>query len=91
MFRSERVAFSRAEVTASGRTVRQLCVPEPPDPATCCGSGCANCVWIEYVAEQMRYYRDRPSHEILSEIDRIVSNIGFREFVKAAIRARAKC
>ncbi|CAG9534215.1 unnamed protein product [Cercopithifilaria johnstoni] len=81
---------SRVEVITPGGTVHHSCVPEPPDPATCCGSGCANCVWIEYVTELMRYHSDRPSHEILSEIDRAVSNIGLREFVKAEIRTRAK-
>lgn len=74
-----------------GETVHQSCAPEPPDPSMCCGSGCANCVWTEYATELMRYHNDCPSHAILNEIDRVVSNIGLREFVKAEIRARAKC
>ncbi|VDO53204.1 unnamed protein product [Brugia timori] len=39
----------------------------------------------------MRYYRDRPLHEAMSEIDRVVPDIGVREFVKAEVRERTKC
>ncbi|KAL3982043.1 Oxidoreductase-like protein N-terminal family protein [Acanthocheilonema viteae] len=82
---------SRVKTTTSDRIVHQSCPPEPPDPATCCGFGCANCVWVEYVTELMRYYSGRPLHEILIEIDRVVPNVSVREFIKAEVRARVKC
>lgn len=92
LLESERMTTSsRVKVVTSGRKIHQSCAPEPPDPTTCCGSGCANCVWTEYVTELMRYHNGRPLHEILDEIDRVISNIGLREFVKAEIRARTKC
>ncbi|VDK62055.1 unnamed protein product [Onchocerca ochengi] len=88
---SERMrSSSRVKVVAPGSIVHQSHVPEPPDPATCCGSGCSDCVWIEYVTELMHYYNDRPLHEVLDEIDKLVSNVGVREFVKSEVRARAE-
>ncbi|VDN90902.1 unnamed protein product [Brugia pahangi] len=89
---SERMTTSsRIGIVTPEEAIHHLCVPEPPDPGACCASGCANCVWIEYATELMRYCRDRPLHEAMSEIDRVVPDIGVREFVKAEVRKRAKC
>eukprot|EP01102_Stenamoeba_stenopodia_P015613 TRINITY_DN5346_c0_g2_i1.p1 TRINITY_DN5346_c0_g2~~TRINITY_DN5346_c0_g2_i1.p1 ORF type:complete len:155 (+),score=51.08 TRINITY_DN5346_c0_g2_i1:80-544(+) len=33
--------------------------PKPPDPTTCCGSGCENCVWL-------RYFDDLDAYELES-------------------------
>ncbi|HRL76755.1 MAG TPA: oxidoreductase-like domain-containing protein [Candidatus Accumulibacter phosphatis] len=32
--------------------------PPPPVPTTCCGRGCAGCVWQGYYAA-LRYWRDQ--------------------------------
>ncbi|EJW86939.1 hypothetical protein WUBG_02150 [Wuchereria bancrofti] len=82
---------SRIKIVTPEKGIHHLCAPEPPDPGACCASGCANCVWIEYVTELMRCCKDRPLHEVLDEVDRVVPDIGVRELVKAEVRARAKC
>ncbi|KAM3726429.1 Oxidoreductase-like domain-containing protein [Dirofilaria immitis] len=89
ILQSKRIIPSRIKVVPE-RIAHKSHIPGPPDPATCCGSGCANCVWIEYVTEVIDYCRDRPLHEILDEIDELISNVGLREFVKSEIQARAK-
>lgn len=87
----ERVTIaSRTDLVNFG-TNHQSFALEPPDPTSCCGSGCANCIWIEYAAELVRHHGDRPLNEVLDEIDRVVPNTSVREFVKAEIRSLTKC
>lgn len=64
--------------------------PEAPDPLTCCGSGCADCVWIVYGTQLMHYYSDRPLDEALRMIDEQIPNVCMREYVKGELRAKAR-
>uniref|UniRef100_A0A7E4UWJ3 Oxidoreductase-like domain-containing protein n=1 Tax=Panagrellus redivivus TaxID=6233 RepID=A0A7E4UWJ3_PANRE len=46
--------------------------PENPDPMSCCGSGCQNCVWIQY-AEQVSDYFDKIAHTGKTKVDKFDS------------------
>uniref|UniRef100_A0A0N5AD47 Oxidoreductase-like domain-containing protein n=1 Tax=Syphacia muris TaxID=451379 RepID=A0A0N5AD47_9BILA len=64
--------------------------PEAPDPMMCCGSGCLNCVWIEYGVQRAFYYSDQPIENTLQEIDENVYDQCLREYIKREIRKRTR-
>ncbi|VDD90970.1 unnamed protein product [Enterobius vermicularis] len=63
---------------------------ESPDPKLCCGSGCLNCVWIEYGVYRTFYYSDEPIENTLKIIDENVTDGWLRDYVKREIRQRTK-
>lgn len=44
----------RQRATAAGISLRAF----PPEPTTCCGRGCAGCVWEGYHAAVAYWYED---------------------------------
>ena len=67
---------------------RSLCTvqqPPPELPTTCCMSGCANCVWLDYAEDMVKYYKKRgdkvPKDKILQEIESHLSDPMVKAFV----------
>ena len=56
----------------------------PQLPTSCCMSGCANCVWIEYVEELARYYKD--GGDKAKEAIRRIPDHNLRAFLEIELR-----
>ena len=62
--------------------------PDPPPEGLCCGSGCANCVWMVYAEELMDFYRDG-GKAALKSLEK-VPDPNIREFLKMELKMKMK-
>jgi len=75
--------------------------PEPPDPLSCCGSGCQNCVWIQY-ADDVSAYFEKPKDDppvgaakilnkfkaVKKEMEKHVEDPNLRSYLLMEIKAK---
>ncbi|CAD5226342.1 unnamed protein product [Bursaphelenchus xylophilus] len=47
-------------LSTANKTPELPVFPEPPDPLSCCGSGCQNCIWIEYAEKVGQFFKEHP-------------------------------
>ena len=60
-------------------------------PTTCCGSGCANCVWIEYaqrLTDSISVEQRRSVDDFLANIDQHIDDPSVRAFVAMELREK---
>ncbi|CAH0563979.1 unnamed protein product [Brassicogethes aeneus] len=61
----------------------------PEEPTTCCMSGCANCVWLDYAEKLSNYYRDG-GEKAIRDIHEKVTDDNIRAFILLELRMRGK-
>lgn len=61
----------------------------PEAPTTCCMSGCANCVWLDYAEKLSQYLRDG-GEQAIKEIDEKVTDPNIKAFIMQELRMRTK-
>lgn len=81
---------------------RNFCSKEPPptpppekpsevpeEPTTCCQSGCANCVWIEYATKLTEVFQDEGEKAQKLILDKI-SDPALKAFLEMELRSAVK-
>lgn len=67
----------------------------PEIPLMCCGSGCSNCIWIQYAENLVKYYesqgekKEKALQDALSKIDKI-EDVNLRDFLTMEIKIKLK-
>lgn len=56
-------------------------------PTTCCQSGCANCVWLEYAEKLVAHYSNG-GEEVVAAIHRDVQDTNLREYLLFELRIK---
>ncbi|KAH6943220.1 hypothetical protein HPB50_017946 [Hyalomma asiaticum] len=57
--------------------------PVAPGETECCGSGCSNCVWLEYAEDLVEYYKDGGAQA--AEAVARIPDPNVRQFVKTEL------
>nr|XP_050030005.1 oxidoreductase-like domain-containing protein 1 [Dermacentor andersoni] len=76
---------SRGEGSANGSAAEP---PAPPEKDQCCGSGCSNCVWLEYAEDLVEFYKDGGARA--AEAVANIPDPNVRQFVKTELEHMLK-
>lgn len=60
----------------------------PAPPSTCCGKGCAHCVWIRYAEKLALFYEDASS--VREEVLRHISDPSLKAFLDLELKQNIK-
>ena len=68
-------------------------IPDAPSNM-CCMSGCANCVWLDYADEMMKYYETKGEkldlNVVLKEIEENIEDPMIKSFIKMELKFKYK-
>ena len=80
--------FSLYKLTMKNKNDENI---EFPDVSTCCGRGCANCVWLQYSENLMKYYKDdKLSSKKLNEAIEKLEDENLKTFLRFELRDKLK-
>lgn len=65
------------------------CHNVPIPPTTCCGSGCPNCVWVEYAEKLADHYCDG-GMEAEKIIEKEVTDPNLKAYILMEVRLKAR-
>ncbi|CAG9773662.1 unnamed protein product [Ceutorhynchus assimilis] len=68
---------------------KDVVLEAPEEPNTCCMSGCANCVWLEYAEKLTEYYKDGGEKSI-REINEKITDSNIKAYLLHELRMRNK-
>jgi len=90
MYRIRRSAITIGRCTTA--SVRRVCSKRPPElpeePTTCCMSGCANCVWIEYAERMKRALADSDSERVARMVMDKIQDPNMKAFLAMEFKSR---
>ncbi|XP_017772023.1 PREDICTED: oxidoreductase-like domain-containing protein 1 [Nicrophorus vespilloides] len=83
------VKYPKAKQKDDKVLASELTTTFPEPPTTCCMSGCANCVWLDYVEKLSEYYKDG-GEKAMKRISEEVTDGNMRAFLMHELRMRKK-
>lgn len=95
VFRKANIQPASRNVVLAGLRFKNNDVPTVPDEVLCCGSGCQNCVWLEYAEKVLAYYGENYSEsnegiqKALAEVDKL-KNDNLKSFLNFELRMKLK-
>eukprot|EP00090_Calanus_glacialis_P028474 TRINITY_DN45726_c0_g1_i1.p1 TRINITY_DN45726_c0_g1~~TRINITY_DN45726_c0_g1_i1.p1 ORF type:complete len:136 (+),score=40.75 TRINITY_DN45726_c0_g1_i1:32-439(+) len=68
-------------------------VAGPPSlPSTCCMSGCANCVWLDFAEETVQYYKEMGEEmeftALLREVEKNIDDPMIKAFITMELKSK---
>lgn len=60
----------------------------PEEPTTCCMSGCANCVWIEYAEKLKKLMADSDSKRVAQIIVDKIKDPNMKAFLSVELKSK---
>lgn len=79
----------KSSSTDNGKSEEKPTLATPEEPTTCCMSGCANCVWLEYAEKLAEYYKDG-GEQAVKEINEKITDPNIKAYLLHELRMKNK-
>lgn len=83
---------SSVDKTKSAPEQPQAVAGPPSLPSTCCMSGCANCVWLDFAEETVQYYKEMGEEmeftALLREVEKNIDDPMIKAFITMELKSK---